>query len=199
MALAGLWRGRVARRGQLGLLVMVVVALVALPTLAFGATQSFDSPEECVAAKPIDVPVMDWSCTSTDGQTWSPSIQGASGPPSSFGIVITLILFWSLIPLVIACVLANQQGESMAMAVLLTVFLGWIGLAIVYFGQRKTRAAVDGLVNRAASPPGSPRVASTVEQVSAEERLRRLERLREEDLVTEEEYVEQRKRIVGSL
>ena len=50
--------------------------------------------------------------------------------------------------------LANQRGESAGVAVLLTLVLGWIGLAIVYFGQVRSRQAVETLAGGGPPPLG---------------------------------------------
>ncbi len=107
-------------------------------------------------------------CVYVNGQ-WVPEQQG-SGPigapaPSSthfgaiFAVFIALVIVWSLVPFGIGVALASSRGESVGVAVLLILVLGWIGLAIVYFGQRRTLDAVEGALDRAAEhrhdAPGS--------------------------------------------
>jgi hypothetical protein len=65
------------------------------------------------------------------------------------GFVFFLFVLWAVIPLVLAVVLARAQNESVGMAVLLTLILGWIGLAIVWYGQRRTVASAVRTVDTA--------------------------------------------------
>lgn len=98
----------------------------------------------------------------------------------------------------IAAMLASSRGESIGMAIVLTLFLGWIGLAIVYFGQRKRRDAVEGLMDRASGPErtrsrssseppaSSPQRSRVPEDAPAAVRLRELERLHRDELLTDD-------------
>ena len=73
--------------------------------------------------------------------------------PTSGGGVFVLVAFLWATPLVLASVFAARNKENVRTAVMLTLFLGWIGLLIVYRGQR--RSAAD-LIR--ASEPGGGRV-----------------------------------------
>ena len=151
---------------------------------------------------------MDWVCRSSNGGTWTASIDDKPGF-GGFGGLLLLVLLWSLVPFGIAVWLASARGESVGSAVLLTLVLGWVGLAIVYFGQGKTRETVEGLAQRIVPPRqersptdlrlDSPDGRDVSEAVDGETRLRRLGRLRAENLLTDEEFKEQRQRIIDSL
>lgn len=163
----------------------------------------FDTAEECIASKPMETPVMDWSCLRHgDGKWVAQEREPMGGGGIAFGAFLVFALLWSAVPLVIAATMASNRGESVGMAVVLTLFLGWIGLAIVYFGQSKARAAVEGLADRAASPPptrAAPATSNAATPGDPDDRLRRLDRLRSDGLIDEDEYAEQRRRILESL
>ena len=87
-------------------------------------------------AKRVDVSPFDWTCFSDDGNTWTASVArdrlappGLGGPaetpspPGFFGAFMVFVLFWSLVPLLIAVGLAHNRGESAGVAVLLTLVL----------------------------------------------------------------------------
>jgi hypothetical protein len=74
---------------------------------------------------------------------------------------------------------------------LLTLFLGWIGLAIVYFGQERTRAAA----GRALDPPAPTAPAGDDVQT----RLRRLDDLRTQGLISEAERAQRRQAILDQI
>lgn len=145
------------RRSMLaGLLLAGVLGAVALgPASPAGAQEDrvYDSADECIQAKPVNVDPFAWSCYGVDGN-WRARATERGGafsetsPGPSFGAFLTFAIFWSLIPFVLALVMAGQRGESMGGAVLLTLVLGWIGLAVVYFGQRRARQVVEGLATR---------------------------------------------------
>lgn len=193
--------------------IAVVMALTALlwagPAFA-QAEDSYDSVEECIEARPIEIDPMAWSCFSVDGETWVARQQGTPAE-RAFGGFVVLALLWSGVPLVIAAMLASSRGESIGMAIVLTLFLGWIGLAIVYFGQRKSRDAVEGLMDRASEPertrsrstteaaPLSPQISRVSEDAPAAVRLRELARLHRDELISDDEYQQQRQRILEQI
>jgi hypothetical protein len=199
--------------GVIAALVAVVATLTALAWVgaaAYAAEGSFGSPQECIEGRPLEVDAMSWSCSSFDGETWVGTRQSSSSAPS-FGGFVVLALLWSGIPLLIASAMASSRGESVGMAIVLTLFLGWIGLAIVYAGQRKTRDVVDGLVDRASTPDrstgpsrieaqrGDPEGSGVAQGAPVAARLRELARLRLDELLTDEEYERQRQRILDEI
>lgn len=191
---------RVLGRALVSLVTMGLL-LIASPLASPAGAQSYDSMEECLDARPMDVSIMAWSCSGTDG-AWTSMYSSGGGVPSVFGTFMVIAVFWSLIPLAIAAFIASDRGESIGMAIGLTAVLGWIGLAIVYFGQANTHQAASGLANRAVSPPPKP-PATPVEPRAADpsvpERLRRLDELHRDEMLSDSEYAEQRRRILDSL
>lgn len=201
--------------GTYGVVVSLVVVVVALTALAWAGAAAdaaegpYGSSQECLEGRPIEVDPRSWSCSSFDGETWVGN-QQSSPTGGSFGGFVVLALLWAGVPLVIASAMASSRGESMGMAILLTLFLGWVGLAIVYFGQRKTRDVIDGLRDR---PPnserstpsrveakaGDPEGSAIAEDAPVAARLRELARLRRDDLLTDEEYHRQRQRILDEI
>jgi hypothetical protein len=115
------------------------------------------------------------------------------------GLFIVMFMLWILVPLCIATWLAVERDESVTIAIVLTLFLGWVGLAIVYVGQQNSRAAVEGLAQRAASPPSTYPPPPLAAEPPIEERLTRLDRMHADGLLSDEEHQEQRRRILNSL
>jgi hypothetical protein len=194
----GSWAGaatgpaRSSIRRRLGpnilLAVFVFVATVGLLGATPAAAETYDSSEECIEAKPVEVDPFEWRCRSSDGQRWSASIASPGEGFPLFGAFLAFAVLWSLVPFLIAASLARSRGESIGVAVLLVLVLGWIGLAIVYFGQSRSREVVEGVASRTTPAPSSP-----------EERLRLLDRLHAEQLVGDEEFAQQRRRILDAL
>ncbi|HUS60915.1 MAG TPA: SHOCT domain-containing protein [Acidimicrobiales bacterium] len=171
---------------------------------AHAQEEGYDTTEECIASFPMGVDIMDRSCVRVNGGKWVPQKRNDMGDAgSAFGAFIIFALLWAAVPLVIAATMASNRGESVGSAVGLTLFLGWIGLAIVYFGQSKARAAVEGLASGAAPPrasaPAAPTATKTPAPGAPDDRLRRLERLRADGLIDDDEYADQRRRILESL
>jgi len=109
---------------------------------------------------------------------------GGRGSASNVWPFLFLALLWSAVPFAIAVGLARSRGEPVGTAVLLTLVLGWIGLVIVFYGQR--RAARD--VGRLLTPAESP-----------EARLRKLDELHALGLITDEERTTRRAAILDRL
>ena len=55
--------------------------------------------------------------------------------------VILMAIFW-VTPLLLAAMFASRNNENVGNAVLLTMVLGWIGLYVVYRGQRRSAEAL---------------------------------------------------------
>ena len=200
------WRRRPGRNilRLCGVLVVGAMAIVSSSLFMPAAAQSPDpGMQQCIDAKPVDVSPFDWVCQSRDGSSWKGVERGggsgAGAGSGALGAFFAFALVWSLIPLVIAVTMAGSRGESIGMAVLLTLVLGWIGLAIVWFGQKKSQAAVEGLAGGSTAPPRPPPPQAAPVADDPEERLRRLERLHQDRLVGDEEYRQQRERILGSI
>ena len=75
---------------------------------------------------------------------------GHSGPASvNFGLFVVLALVWAGVPFAIAAGVARSRGEPIGIAILLTLVLGWIGLIIVLYGQRRTVRSIDAFIEDA--------------------------------------------------
>ena len=79
------------------------------------------------------------------------NFEGFSDAGDGFGslmpvLVMAALLGW-LVPFGLAWVFAAGNGESVGRALALTAVLGWVGLAIVYVGQRKVARAAADLVS----------------------------------------------------
>jgi len=143
-------------------------------------------------------------CTrDASGRVSPSSTPGSGGAGAGFGGFVAFAIFWSLIPFGIAVALASSRGEGIGSAVLLTLFLGWIGLAIVYFGQRRTLAAATATLDRLASPTPSPQRPATTprrpESSGVRARLVELDQLRADGLVNQSEYETRRQAILADL
>jgi hypothetical protein len=179
------------RQGRAILVVLILAVVWARPALAARQTASYGTAEECISAKPAEIDPFAWRCMTLPDGKWVPyGSTPASRASSAFGTFLTIAVVWSLVPLAVAVGLARRRRESPGTAVLLTLFLGWIGLAIVYFGQARTGDAVQRV-----APQGAP----THDPEGVEGRLRQLDRLRADHLVSDEEYERQRRRIVESI
>lgn len=108
--------------------------------------------------------------------------------------ILFLMLVWSVVPFVIAISIARSRNEPVTSAVLLILVLGWVGLLIVVYGQRRAVADVGRLVQTPAPPP---RVAQP--SASTADRLRTIEDLHTQGLITDVERDRRRSAILDSL
>jgi hypothetical protein len=108
------------------------------------------------------------------------------GAGLGLGAFFVIALLWAGVPLVIAASLASGRGESVGTAVLLTLALGWIGLAIVAFGQRRAADTVTSYAQPAMAGPGA------TDGDPMAERLRRIDDLHRQGLITDEERAQRR-------
>jgi hypothetical protein len=189
------------------------VAAVAFAALAFavlvgaGATASADTTpsfqgpnqsaiDQCIGTDPVVG--MPPSCVydangNLIGRTSPSGLDGGSSGPNLVPFVF-LALLWSAVPFAIAVGLARSRGEPVGTAVLLILVLGWIGLLIVVYGQRRAAGDVGRLLNpvettaRSAPPPESP-----------EARLRKIEDLHALGLISDEERTTRRAAILDRL
>lgn len=114
--------------------------------------------------------------------------------PSGTGMVgwfIVFALLWAIVPMVIAGSVASSRGESVGLALALTLFLGWIGFAIVMFGLQRSASEAQRLVSTTAAPSG--------QRTPVADRLRVLEELRRDGHITDEEYTARRREIVSEI
>lgn len=200
------WR---ARPASLRLLLMSVVLALFIGLLAGAgpawAVEGYETLRECIeagTAEPLGARPPPTCSSNAEGLLVPTSAEPRTGSSPAFGGFLMFALLWALVPLVIAARLASARRESVAMAVVLTLLLGWIGLAIVYFGQKRTHEAVGGLADRAAAAPSQRDEGDGVPApppASREERLRELDRLLQQDLITAEEYDSHRRTILDGL
>ena len=119
---------------------MVLVALVftlaiAPSTIALAESEDEHAREQiqrCIDAQPNNPNPR--PCNIVDGKL---VVETDSTSRSALGAFIIFAILWSAIPLVAGAMIASSRGQSIALALLLTFFLGWIGLAIVWFGLNK--------------------------------------------------------------
>ncbi len=170
--------------------------------LGIGASARADAQE--AGSSPIDQPAVDQCVgTATIGAqappscvfdangnliSRSPSAARSSAPSSSSSNLapfIFLVLVWSAVPFVIAVSVARSRREPVGTAVLLTLVLGWIGLLIVIYGQRRSAADVARWVH----PPPT----------SARERLRVIDELHAQGLISDAERDARRSAVIDAL
>jgi hypothetical protein len=159
--------------------------LLAVPAVA-GATQDPDiqacldkaGTEKVIASGPP-------SCRKDANGEWQPYWEDNFGSaPAGFwalgAVFVVAALVWSAVPVVASYRLAQSTGQSTGMAVVLGLFLGWLGLGVVYL---KGRSPMDPAPVRAAAP----------------DRLRTLESLRASGSITEAEYAAQRRAVISDV
>jgi hypothetical protein len=124
-----------------------------------------------------------------------PGSPDTGGSATNLLPLLFLALIWSAVPFVIAASLARSRNEPVGTAVLLTLVLGWIGLLIVVYGQRRAAADVGRLVH---DDPhrGS---ASDTSLSSPSERLRMIDDLHAKGLITDEERASRRAAVLDRL
>jgi hypothetical protein len=134
----------------IGIVGLVAPAAVAQtpPSTATGIPQS--EIDKCIGDQPIGVAAPPACVFDSSGHLISrtPSTPGSTGSGINLEPFIVALLLWSVLPFAIAVALARGRHESIGRAVLLTLFLGWIGLLIVAFGQRRTATELRDLAGR---------------------------------------------------
>jgi hypothetical protein len=167
-------------------LTVLAISLVWLPGLAVAQGADLDFPmdkmERCMAefgpqAKLSRVEGGEWRCVGS---------RGTAEIGSGFGALIAIGLIWSAVPMVIGGVVASSRGESVGLALILTLLLGWIGLLIVVVLMNRTAQSAKVDVTSGASTGGS-----------IVDRLSQLDDLRERGLINDEEYATRRQEILA--
>ena len=101
---------------------------------------------------------------------------------------VVFAFLWSAVPMVIGGAVASSRGQSVGIALLLTFFFGWLGLAFVVLAQKpETTRAVRNVVTRLSEP--QPDVA---------DQIRKLGELRREGLLTDEEFQRKKTQLLGA-
>jgi len=175
------------------------LVLVGGTALANHSGHEFDTAEQCIQSGDVfNMP----RCSRSGNGPWVAQYPGDPSPgiPGGgfFATFLVFALLWSTIPAIAGGMIASSRGQSVGIAVLLGIALGWIGLLIVVlaFKPEVTTAArnvIGAAANRDGwSPPPPPRRDTT-------SRLQELERLKREGLVTDAEYASRRERILNDL
>jgi hypothetical protein len=165
---------------------LAVATLVALPlhSMAYAQTNQ-EQLDECLGdgLYPNGPP----TCTfDSEGNLIDRDIPGAPGEGSGFGGFLVIALLWAALPMVIAGSIASSRGQSVGLAVLLTLVLGWIGLLIVVVLQKPE--IVEAARNTVAAAGGN----------DVADQIRKLGALRDEGLLTEEEFTAKKARLLGT-
>jgi hypothetical protein len=170
----------------LGLVALFAFALAAPAVAQQGPTD--DQLDQCIGDDPLGVGPP--TCTyDENGNLLSRDVPGDPSASSAFGTFIVIALLWAGVPLAIAAFTAGARGESVGFAILVTAVLGWIGLAIVLYGQRRTLATTQRVVREATVPTPSDAAA----------RLRKLDDLLAQGVITQTERDTRRAEILDSL
>ena len=124
---------------------VVMAAIIA--TLALGVVPAHAQPtsedvQRCAAQPDMEgFEGSDRTCTYVDaeGHTRTVSIEGEDNSSRSTvggGMFVFAVLWW-IIPIFGGPYIAQRRGESIVIALVLTMVLGWIGLALVFAFQRR--------------------------------------------------------------
>jgi hypothetical protein len=162
--------------------------------------------DKCIGTAPIlgQPP----TCTfDSNGNLIGRSTPGPGGHTLNLAPFIVLAVLWSVVPFVIAIGVAQSRNEPVGSAVLLVIVLGWIGLFIVLYGQRRAVGDVDRLVNPAPPPtPPTPPTAATAATESSDasthavgERLGTLDALYDQGVITVDERDRRRAAILDEV
>lgn len=182
------------------LLPLIAVALAVVAAVPAGAhhmpPREFDTAQECMQSGGIGFDHMP-TCTRSGGGPWVARYgHGGGGGGGAFAAFILFALLWSLAPAVISGIVASDRGQSVGLAVLIGLVLGWIGLLIVVFVLKEDVArAARNVVDSAARREPLMREPSR----PANERLAELDRLRAEKLITDAEFDARRARILDEI
>jgi hypothetical protein len=149
------------------------------------------------------------TCTfDSNGNLIGRSTPGPGGHSLDLAPFVVLVVLWSVVPMVIAVAVAQSRGEPVGTAVLLILVLGWIGLFIVLYGQRRAVDDVGRLVNQSAPspPPATPPPTSASSTVASEtssdavgERLGTLDTLCAQGVITADERDRRRAAILDEV
>jgi len=114
------------------------------------------------------------------------------------GVFIAIALLWAAAPAVISGFIASARGQNVGLAVVLGLFLGWIGLLIVLvaFKQRVSAEAPSLIAETVGSRP-SRSAAMPPRTTSA--RIAELDDLKQQGLITPDEYASRRQAILDQI
>lgn len=118
------------------------IAVLALGAAPGDAQPSSEDVQRCASQSDMEgFEGSERTCTYVDaeGRTHTMSIEGAQDgirPTVGGGIVVVAVLWW-VVPLFAGAYIAQRRGESIVIALALTMVLGWIGLVLVLLFQRR--------------------------------------------------------------
>lgn len=169
---------------------MIVLSfLIALPADAQGPKPSRDQRvqdelDKCLEGGPY--PYGPPSCTfDSEGNLIGRDVPGEESS-SPFGGFLLFALLWAAIPMVAGASIASSREQSVGLALLLTFFLGWLGLIIVFLMQKPE---VVETVREHVSRLETPDVA---------DQIRKLGKLRDEGLLTDDEFAAKKAQLLGT-
>lgn len=161
--------------------------------------ETYDSAEECIGNPHVDAFNLP-TCTSVSGGRWVAEYPGraGSGPGSAFGAFLLVAILWAAAPAVISGMIASSRGQSVGLAVLLGIALGWIGLIIVAVAFKpEVKAAARNVIDTASRSTPAAGLGTSRRGVAA--RLEELEDLKRRGLITAAEYASRREAILGEI
>lgn len=197
-------------RGMRGAIIVGVLAagLTGGAAAAHHDGHEFQTSEQCMQSGSLMGSGLP-SCTRTGDGPWvaeyGGQFGGSQGPGSGwFAAFVTFAILWSMIPAVASGMVASSRGQSVGLAVLVGIVLGWIGLLIVVLAfkpevSRAARNVVDAAAEgRPLRAQPSASAASTPQRDLAS-RLRELSQLRDQGLISDTEYAEWREQILNTV
>lgn len=124
-----------------------------------------------------------------------PSVSVGGGLSGAFFVIV---LLWAVTPTVIAGAVASSRGQSVGLAVVLGLLLGWIGLVIVWVFL-KPGVVTEARTLVAHAVDGSQPAASVPQHRDTSARLAELNHLKAQGLITPDEYASRREAILGQI
>lgn len=143
-------------------------------------------------------------CSGSDRGPWTltyevdrVSADGSMPGGGGFAGFLVFALLWAAIPPFIGAGIAAKHGTSVGLAIALCIFLGWAGLALVYFASDRSRRAMTlGTIDRAF---GGNQPTVSPQTTSVEERLRKLDDLHARGVLSAEERAQRRREILEEI
>lgn len=173
-----------------------------------GSRETYSTSEECMESAALS---LSRTCTSFENGVWVAQDFGDpfqdSGVPGggAFAGFLVIALLWAITPAIIGAVMASQRQQSVGLAILICLVLGWIGLVIVaVLFKPEVAGAARNVIDRANEPIARPPIpppppAAAPKTRTVEERLRELNSLQEGGLITAAEHTRRKEAILDEL